>query len=181
MRKRSHILPALFLAGAILSCTPAPRPDFAYDHAANFTNLKTFEWYADPSEDKTVGATVVDSRWAEEHIKGAITEELGKKGLRPASGASPDFYADYHTRAAGIMQRDKYGLYSWWGFPNYLGSETASQGTLALDVRDPDKKLIWRGAITVTIGTSPEEIDRQLRKYVAELFANFPPAATAKP
>jgi len=174
-------LPALFvLAGAVFSCSPAPKPQFAYDRSVSFANLKTFDWYADPAEDKTIGATVVDTRWFEEHLKSAVSAELERKGLRPASGAAPDFYVDYHTRAAGIQQRDKYGLYSWWGPYNYIGTETAKQGTLALDVRDAEKKLIWRGAITVTVGSSPEEIDRQIRKYVGELFANYPPEAAGK-
>ena len=179
--KSLKISPLLLLAAILLSCSPRPRPQSAYDHAATFSNLKTFDWYADPAEDKGVGAAVVDTRWVDEHVKAAVTEELGKKGLRPAKGAAPDFFVDYHTRAAGISQRDKYGAYTWWSPYTYVGSETRRQATLALDVRDAEKKLIWRGWITVTVGTSPEEIDRQVRKYVGELLSDFPPGTAAAP
>ena len=173
-------LPLLLLLAAIpLSCSPKPRPQSAYDHAASFSSLKNFDWYADPAEDKGVGAAVVDTRWVDEHVKAAVTAELEKKGLRPAAGAPPDFFVDYHTRAAGISQRDKYGAYTWWSPYTYVGSETRKQATLALDVRDAEKKLIWRGWITVTVGTSPEEIDRQVRKYVGELLSDFPPGTAA--
>ena len=169
----------LLLAAFPLSCSPRPRPQSAYDHAASFSNLKTFDWYADPAEDKGVGGAVVDTRWVDEHVKAAVTEELGKKGLRPAKGAAPDFFVDYHTRAAGISQRDKYGMYTWWSPYTYVGSETRKQATLALDVRDAEKKLIWRAWITATVGTSPEEIYRQVRKSVGELLSDFPPGMAA--
>jgi hypothetical protein len=172
--------PLLFCV-LLVSCSPQPKPQFAYDHAATFANLKTFDWYADPDEDKTTGGgAIVDARWVDEHIKGAVTAELEKKGFRAGAGESAQFFVEYHTRAAGITQRDKYGAYSWWAPYQYVGSQTYRQATLAVDIRDASKKLIWRAWITRTLGTSPEQLDAQIRKYAAELLSHFPPSEAAK-
>ena len=40
----------LLLSAATLACAHKnPPPDFAYDHAASFSPLKTYAWYVDPT------------------------------------------------------------------------------------------------------------------------------------
>ncbi len=160
-----------------LSCTNLPPPQSSWDHEATFSNLKTFDWYADPGEDKTVGSAIVDTRFVEDHVKKDTTAALQKKGYQPAAGGNADFFVDYHTRAAGIISRDKYGAYAWWGMPVYMGSQNYREVILALDVRDRDKKLIWRGWVTKIGGSSPEEIGRQIQKAIDQILAMFPPGA----
>jgi hypothetical protein len=165
----------LALATGLVGCSSGTPPaQIAYDHSVNFSGLKTFGWWADPAEDKGMGGAIVDARWIDDHVKAAVNADLQKKGLSPAGSGAADFYMDYHTRAAGIMERDQYGVYSWWtGMPT--GANYSKQAVLILDARDKDKKLIWRGAETKTLGHDPEALDRQIREAVATLFRNFPP------
>jgi Domain of unknown function (DUF4136) len=178
--KSTRVLPLLWLAAGLLSCSSTPPPQVAYDHAVNFTGFKTFDWWADPSEEKSVGGAIVDARWVDDHVKAAVVAELEKKGLRPAGSGTPDFYVDYHTRSGGVMERDQYGAYSWWTGMGPIGAQYYKQAILVLDVRDPAKKLVWRGSATETLGQNPEQLDKQIRKLVADLFRDFPPGEAAK-
>jgi len=173
MRGMRILAVSLSFAG-LVACSTTPPPQVAYDHSVNFSSYKTFDWYADPSEEKSVGGAIVDARWVNDHVKGAVTAELEKKGLRPAGSAPPDFYLDYHTRSGGVAERDQYGVYSWWsGMPT--GANYYKEAVLILDVRDTQKKLVWRGSETKVLGTDPEQLDRQIKSAVATLFKNFPP------
>jgi uncharacterized protein DUF4136 len=171
-----RILAIALCSAGLAACSTTPPPQIAYDRSINFSRYKTFDWYADPSEEKSVGGAIVDARWVNDHVKAAITAELANKGIRAADSAPPDFYVDYHTRSGGIAERDQYGVYSWWtGMPT--GTNYYKQAVLILDVRDPQKKLVWRGAETKVLGTDPEQLDRQVKSAVATLFKNFPPGA----
>jgi hypothetical protein len=177
---RRVLVLAPLCATLTLACSSLPPPGSSYDHDANFSSLKTYGWYSDPAEDKTVGSSIVDTRFVEDHVKKNIVEILGKKGYRPAGDATPDFYTDYHTRVAAIVQQDQYGRYAWWAMPTYLGTQTYREGTLAVDVRDASKKLIWRGWVTKLYGKSPEAIAKNIRRAVEEILASFPPGATPR-
>jgi hypothetical protein len=171
-------LGSILLAVALaLACSSTAPPQSSYDHEANFGALKTFGWYADPAEDKGVGSAIVDTRFVEVNVKKDVTEVLKKKGFQPAAAdATPDFFADYHTRAAGILSRDVYGAYAWWSMPVYMGTQSQREAVLAIDFRDGNKKLIWRGWVSKLVGSSPEKIARQIRSSVEEILAKFPPA-----
>ena len=175
--KSLRIVLAPLGAALALACSTTPGPQSSFDHDANFANLKTFSWYADPAEDKGVGSAIVDTRFVEVNVKKDVTEVLGKKGIQPAAAdATPDFFADYHTRAAGILSRDVYGAYAWWSFPVYMGTQNQREAVLAIDFRDANKKLIWRGWVSKLVGSSPEKIRRQIRQSVEQILASFPPA-----
>ncbi len=166
-------------AAAGLACSTTPPPQAAWDHSVNFSNLKTFEWHEDPAEQKAPGGAIVDARFVYQHIQKEVVAELGKKGLRPAAEGSADFFVEYHVRAAGVLERDKYGAYSWWSAYNYLGSSYYKENILVLDVRDREKKLIWRGWVSRITGSSPEAIAKDIRKAVGQILAPFPPAAAS--
>jgi len=165
-------------AAAGLSCSSTPPPQAAWDHNVSFAGWKTFSWYADPQEDKGIGSAIVDTRFVDDHVKKEVTALLTKKGFQlAAEGAAPDFLVDYHTRANGIVSRDQYGVYSWWSLPTYVGSETYRERTLAIDVRDPARKLVWRGWVSRFVGNSPEAIAKDIRRAVDQIMAPFPPGA----
>jgi len=171
--------PGIFAAALSLACSSVPPPQASWDREADFSSLKTYGWYADPAEDKTVGSAIVDTRFVEDHVKKNVTAELEKKGFRPAGDAEPDFFVDYHTRSAGIISRDQYGAYSWWAMPTYTGSMTVKQVILAVDFRDRAKKLIWRGWATKEVGSSPEKIAKQIRSAIDQILEKFPPPKTS--
>jgi hypothetical protein len=178
LRRILALVPAAALAAA---CRTTPPPQAAWDHSIDFSRLKTYEWWEDPEGHKLRGGAIVDARFVELHIQKEVNALLEKKGFRPAAGGPNDFFVQYHIRAAGMLERDKYGAYSWWSAYNYLGSTYYREAILAIDVRDPDKKLLWRGWVTRVTGRTPEAIARDIRKAVSKVLAPFPPGPDARP
>lgn len=169
--------PALLLALCVaLACAHKnPPPDFAYDHTASFAGLKTYAWFDDPNFVMPHGNSIVDGQFVDRNIREAVNKTLQKKGYEKVeTGAS--FYVAYNGGSAGTLSQDKWGTYSWWS-SYYVNYETTfrKQSTLVLDVRDSQKKLIWRGGRTALIGTNPEQLAGDIDKAVTLLLAEFPP------
>jgi hypothetical protein len=154
-----------------------PPPDFAYDHAASFANLKTYAWFEDPNWEFPQGNSIVDGRFVDEHIRKAVNETLTKKGFTLADASNATFTVSYHGGSAGVASQDKWGAYPWWNvyYVDYAGTKYRKKSTLTLDVRAADKKLIWRGVRTAMIGTNPEELAKDIDRAVSLLLAGFPP------
>ena len=174
MKKMALGIAVIAAAAATLACKSLPPAQAQWDPAADFSQLKTFAWSTDPNEDKGVGSSIVDPRWVNDHVQGAVDAELTKKGDRKVNEGA-DFLLDYHTRPGAVLSQDRWGAYSWWSGAVYTGTETRREATLALDVRDRGMKLIWRGAVTKLAGTTPEAIDRDVKRAVSEVLAKFPP------
>ncbi len=173
--QRSTILIGLALT---LACAHKnPPPDFAYDHAASFAGLKTYAWFEDPAWEMPQGNSIVDGQFLDRNVRKSVDAALAKKGYVKTDGASASFYVSYHGNNAGVLSQDKYGVYNWWswGYIGYTGTKYQKQGTLVLDVRDSQKKLVWRGARTAMIGTNPEELAKDIDRAVGVLLAKFPP------
>jgi hypothetical protein len=165
---------------AVAACTKTPQPEFAYDKAASFANLKTYAWFDGEGFQYPRGGSIVDGRFVDENVRRDVEEELGRKGYQKDGSGSPDFFVTYHTNSAGVTDRDIYGSYSWWSPVIYVGSAYERQGTLVLDIRDRGRKLVWRGAITRPSGQNPKEVGEAIREAAKELLQNFPPSAQTK-
>jgi hypothetical protein len=171
------------LSAATLACAHKnPPPDFAYDHTASFSNLKTYAWYDDPTWKMPQGGSIVDGRFIDEHVRQAVDESLKKKGFEKVENGNTDLYVAYNTDAAGILSQDKWGVYTWWswGYVGYTGTTYRKQGNLVLDIRNSQKKLVWRGVRTAMIGTNPEELAGDIDRAVSLLLKEFPPPSEAK-
>jgi hypothetical protein len=166
----------LLVSAAALACSSGNvPPQSSYDHSVSFASLKTFDWHEDPAEEKAPGGAIVDARFVYEHVQADVNADLTKKGFRNAGGAAADFYVEYHTRMAGVLEKDKYGIYSWAP----VAAMYYKQGMLVIDIRDSGKKLIWRGWSTRVLGTSPEAIARDISKAVSDILGSFPPSGGA--
>ncbi len=168
----------LLILGAGLACAHKnPPPDFAYDHAASFAGLKTYAWFEDPTWEMPRGNSIVDGQFIDRNVRQSVDASLAKKGFVKVDNGGASFYVSYHGSNAGVLSQDKYGVYNWWswGYIGYTGTKYQKQSTLVLDVRDAQKKLIWRGARTAMIGTNPEELAKDIDRAVALLIGEFPP------
>jgi uncharacterized protein DUF4136 len=168
--KRLWVLPLLMA----MACSTTP-PEFAWDKAASFANLKTFAWFDGEGFQYPRGGSIVDGRFVDENVRRDVEQELARKGYRKDDG-SPDFFVTYHTNSAGVSDRDVYGSYSWWSPVIYVGSAYERNGTLVLDIRDRGHKLVWRGAITRPSGQNPKEVGEAIQEAVTVLLQKFPPS-----
>lgn len=175
--KLPRLTAALLLLGALGCMHKNPPPDFAYDHTASFAGLKTYAWFEDPNWVMPQGNSIVDGQFIDRNVRKAVNESLQKKGYVMADPGNASFYVAYHGGSAGVLSQDKWGVYSWWNvyYTDYAGTKYRKQSTLVLDVRDSQKKLIWRGGRTALIGTNPDELAGDIDRAVALLLAEFPP------
>jgi hypothetical protein len=175
-------LAAAALLGAAMAlvsaCAGKPTINFAYDHAASFQGLKTYGWFDDPNFQMPGGNSIVDGRFVDEHVRAAVEKELAKKGYTK-SDSTPDIYVSYSTNAAGVASQDKFGRYAWWSQTLVGGTKYQKEGSLVLDVRDRDKKLVWRGFKQAIVGTNPEALARDIDDAVDDLLGKFPPKPAA--
>jgi hypothetical protein len=178
--KRFAILLAAAMVTAACGTTTNPPPQFAWDKTATFANMKTFAWYDGPPFVYPGGGGMVDGRFIDEHVRRAVERELARKGYTKTDGGSPDFWVTYATSPEGIVSQDKWGSYNYWSNTITVSTVYEKEGTLALDIRDPGKKLVWRGVKTGTIGRNPEQLADKIEESVARLLQNFPPTEPAR-
>jgi hypothetical protein len=170
--RRCVSLLILLLAAA---CAGRPELHFAWDHAAGFSGLKTYAWYADPNSEMPRGGSIVDGRFIDERVRAAVEKDLARKGLARAGDGNADLYVSYATRPDGVVSQDKFGRYDWWTMTIVVDAKYRKAGTLTLDLRDRDHKLIWRGAKSAILGTNPEKVGRDIDDAVDDLLSKFPP------
>src|SRR5690242_6520730 len=153
MRKTLGVLlTAACLAG--FACAGKPTVNFAYDHSASFTGLKTYAWFDDPNFQMPGGNSIVDGQFVDRRVRAAVEAELQKKGYAKAQGDA-DIYVSYSTNPAGVVSQDKFGRYQWWS-PTYVGgTKYRKEGSLVLDIRDRQHRLVWRGFKQAILGTDP--------------------------
>jgi hypothetical protein len=142
-----------------------------YDHAARFSQVKTYSW----SKVQTADA-IWDNR-----VKDAVDKELAAKGwTQVPSGGDVSLVAVEKTSV-----REQYDtFYNGFGgrrLGGGLGESTTSVdnykvGTLIVSMFDAtSKQLIWRGASSSDLAGSPEKKAKKLDKDVDKMFKKFPP------
>ena len=180
MKRLSILLLAAAAAATATGCSSPNKqpPTFAWDKTASFAGVKTFAWHDGPPFQFPRGGSIVDGRFVDEHVRRDVEAELARKGYRKVEGATPDIYVTYLTGAGGIVDHDVWGHYGWWSpYQVYMGSNVEKEGSLALDIRDATKKLLWRGVIVRVVGKNPEDFAETIDRAVRDLLKNFPPTS----
>jgi hypothetical protein len=164
---------ALVLAFSAVALAIDTKTD--YDHSANFTQYRTFDWKVPKAANGVVTNSLVMSR-----IQAAAAERLTTKGLRRDT-AKPDLYVVAHVAAKDVRDVDYLppigGWRSWgWMGPDIIVNEYV-KGTIVLDLVDTKtNKLVWRA---VTTDTASDLLDVQSAKNVDKMIADslehFPP------
>lgn len=155
-----------------------------YDTAADFSNIKTYQW-----ADKTSGVEQGLDPLLAQRVQTAVGNNLTTKGLSAAAG-SPNvlvrYYVASHTETQDSKSRAGIGFGSAGGSSAIGlglsipigGSKVVKQVQIVVDFMHPGTtKLVWRGTNRISIGENdkPEEITAMVDKAVAEIFAKFPP------
>jgi hypothetical protein len=143
-----------------------------YDHEAkaDFTKLKTYDWFVVP-ESMQVNKLVVSD------VRDAVNKELSTKGIRKVS-ENPSFLIALHISKE--LKRDYQGFSGTrYGSYRMRLSQVYEEGTMILDFVDPEtKKLLWRGSSTTAIkpALTPEEQKKMITEVVSKILDKFPPA-----
>lgn len=162
------------LAGACAGTHP--KPVYAWDHAENFSTLKTWAWYEDPTFKMPHGDSIVDSAFLDGHIREAIENALRHKGYERVPSQSATMFVIYHTGDTGVGERDEFGNYEWWSGA-VVATNWEKERTITIDIRNRDRKLVWRGQISRLEGSSPDGVANELNREVGTLLSHFPPTS----
>lgn len=184
MTKAGRFLQMSLMLGLLLvwcGAASAQEIRFNYVQGTDFSKYKTYKWVRIPKAQYP--NSILD-----EQIMRAIDAQLALKGLTKTED-NPDLYITYQ---AAINQEKQWNSYStggdYWGWGGWGGwggmstthttSSTINIGTLSCDIYDvAEKKQIWRGDATKTLGSGkdPRKVEKNLNKAMAKLFKKYPP------
>lgn len=157
----------------------------------DFSQLHTYRWYPQSTIDDRdrayLGGDIADRR-----IRGIIDELLAARGYRLIDEGIPDFQVNYDVLTEDRQEIQTYNTYGGfapgWGYGGHYGygglASTTSevveykQGQLFVDILEPgDDILIWRGTAEGRLAPkqSAEQREKQSRKILGKILANFPP------
>jgi hypothetical protein len=171
----SLLLAAAAAALAVACAGTHPKPVYAYDHNATFTDMKTWAWYDDPTFKIPHGDSIIDGAFLDGHIREAIENALHKKGYEKVNPTTASMLVIYHTGDTGVGERDEFGNYEWWTGA-VVATNWEKERTVTIDIRNSARKLVWRGQIDRLEGQNPDAVARELNREVATLISHFPPS-----
>ncbi len=169
---------ALLVLGAALAAGACrgthPKPVYAWDKGANFATLKSWAWYEDPTFKVPHGDSIIDGSFLDGHIRTAIEDALRHKGYEKVPPNRASMFVIYHTGDVGVGEHDEFGNYEWWTGA-VVATDWEKERTVIIDIRNSDRKLVWRGQIERLEGSNPDGVARELNHEVATLLSHFPP------
>jgi hypothetical protein len=188
-RTSLRIIPILFL-GLFYSCSPTVKVTTDYDHAANFSEYKTFAVYDLKAQQGQVNQLNVD------RVAKAIRNEMLAKGFTESS--NPDLKvnavsilknktqvtADTNFYGYGGMYRP----YGYWGGGAMMGGGSTTfntydyvDGSLVIDiVSTKTGKLVWQGIGNAEIDSKPDNPEQFINDAIKKILTGFPPGAVKK-
>lgn len=188
-RTSLRIIPVLFM-GLFYSCSPTVKVTTDYDHAANFSEYKTFAVYDLKAQQGQVNQLNVD------RVAKAIRNEMLAKGFTESS--NPDLKvnavsilknktqvtADTNFYGYGGMYRP----YGYWGGGAMMGGGSTTfntydyvDGSLVIDiVSTKTDKLVWQGIGNAEIDSRPDNPEQFINDAIKKILTGFPPGAVKK-
>lgn len=151
-----------------------PKPVYAFDKSANFATMKAWAWYDDPTFKVPHGDSVIDGAFLDGHIRSAIEDAMHHRGYEKVIPQKASMFVIYHTGDVGVGERDEFGNYEWWSGA-VVATNWEKERTIIIDIRNTDRKLVWRGQIARLEGQNPDAVARELNREVATLLSHFPP------
>ena len=175
---RAVILFAVTLAMAG-SAAHAAKVGTRYDRDADFDGLQTFAWRSKsnvPADAPLAVGGKIDTM-----IRGIVTEELERRGFRPATGdEEADFELSYDALRETVLDSPgvRKEIVRGVAWVVDIDARTYDQGTLQLSVhRSGTEHAVWSawtsGKVTEPDPEQPNP--NKIRRAVRKMLARFPP------
>ncbi|MGA2414866.1 MAG: DUF4136 domain-containing protein [Candidatus Sulfotelmatobacter sp.] len=170
MKHARFVFSTFFVMLALAACALAQDVKTDYDHHANFSQYRTYDW-------EKVQTT--DPLW-KSRIQEAVDRDLQSKGWQRVDNGG-----DVAVTAVGSEHNEReyetfyngMGGWRWRGFGETTTEvETYPVGSLVVDLYDArSRQVIWRGVSHDTLSTKPDKNEKKLDKAVDKMFDHFPP------
>jgi len=171
-----------FLLLIVCSAAQAQKIKVEFDKNVDFATFKTYAW--DPALQSSARPILTAA------IKGAVNEELAKRGMKEVA-ENPDIYiamygatstnmavtySDFYYGPYGIPSFDQSFL-MWGTVPGSTNTAVVHKGQLIVDMIDAShKKLAWRGIATQKqLSDQQMKLVEQVNNAVEKLFKQYPP------
>lgn len=188
-RTESKVTALLVAVGLTLTAHALHAADVRaeFDKAFDFKALRTWAWHPEGAGDVKMARTKDDDpeamrQRAEPVIVDAVTSELTKLGLRPAT-ATPDLSVRYYLLLTISSSSQTLGQFlpatTMWGVPPYAQAtqslEVMNRGSLVLDL-SAGGKVVWRGIADANIkmGSDDKKAEGLIRSAVRDLVRRVP-------
>lgn len=172
MKIIKYLCVALVLS--LVGCAPSVNVSTDYDHAVNFQQYRSFNWYRNKVATKQDSAqydTFFDKR-----MQNAIKANLSQRGLELT--ARPDFYVNYNVSFSNQTTTNTgpfypYGYYG--GYSRFPNSSQYKEGTIIVDLIDAKtNQLVWRGVGESEVRNRNIPEDKVI-EIVNGILGKFPP------
>jgi len=141
-----------------------------FDQAADFSRYKTFAIREGQLNSRN---PALNSDLVKKRIDADIEKYLTAKGLMEVSGKS-DLNVRYTFGTARKMETESYPA-GWRGWGTRVVRVPYAEGTLVIDLRDPNtRSLVWRG-IASEEKSDPSKIEGKLDDMVKKSLEKYPP------
>ena len=159
-----------------------------FDKAFNFKPVRTWAWNTEGAGRVIMARSSSDDaeaakKTAEPWIVDAVSTEINKRGLQPAT-AAPDLTVTYYLLLSTNMTAQTMGQFlpatTAWGYVPFAAATQSikmmNQGALVLDV-SAKGVVVWRGVAQARVAFEADEKKREavLREGVRDLLRRFPP------
>lgn len=158
------------------------------DKTFDFKAMHTWAWNPQGPGEVKMARTPQDDpeamrKRAEPIIVEAVTAEMGRRGLQPAT-AVPDLLVTYYLLLTTNMSAQTLGQFlpatTAWGLPPFAPAtqslKVMNSGSLVLDLSAHDT-VVWRGVAQADIKIDADDKRREalLREAVRDLLHRYPP------
>jgi len=184
---------AVGVAIAVQSGVAAVKVRTDFDKRFDFTQSHTWGWNQEWAGKVMVARTPDDDpevvrKRAEPIIMSAVSTELAKRGLKPASG-TPDLTLTYYLLITIGSSAQTIGQFlpatTAWALPPFVAStqsiEMIQQGALVLDLSTKGE-VVWRGVgeAQIKMDLTQERRAQLIREAVREILERYPPKPQKK-
>jgi len=159
-----------------------------FDKAFNFKPVRTWAWNTEGAGRVIMARSSSDDaeaakKTAEPWIVDAVSTEINKRGLQPAT-AAPDLTVTYYLLLSTNMTAQTMGQFlpatAAWGLPPFAPAtqslQMMNQGSLVLDLKT-SSAVVWRGVAQAKISfdTTDQKREALVREAVRDLLKRYPP------
>jgi len=173
MRART-ISALLFGIAVLVGCGPALQVKTDFDHAATFTQYRSFQM----GEGKVIEkGTTTENTIVKDRVDAAVQNGLTTRGLVQTADHA-DLIARFAVGARTVRELEgvgyPVGVGMWGAYPPDFWVTEHPEGTLVIDLVDArSQKLVWR-AYLVAEGSNMSD-PAFIQKAVSKAFERFPP------
>jgi Domain of unknown function (DUF4136) len=165
--RMARVLVFLLLSAALAW---AQKITVEFDQAADFSKYKTFAIRDGQLNSRN---PALNSELVKKRIEADITRQLTERGLEMTTGHS-DLNVRYHFGSARKAEIERYPA-GWRGFGTRAVRVPYTEGTLVIDLRDPNaRSLVWRG-IASEEKSDGTKIQGKLDDMVRKAIEKYPP------